>query len=198
MGYHATSSGDTLRTFRDNVSVPPWRVNKSNPWDITQRRVVILNRRFETTHRSHPQGSICQIPGISRSVVSGQRIGQIFKGQEVKSKTFWPLKMGMTHCLETSVQDYDSMPCSIPGAHRSHEHRAGRLKSRILLPKRHTKPVQATRISLLTVSYMGKFQSVTCVVTLIDLKQPEKRMLCGRWLRFTCSPRVTLVAIKAI
>jgi hypothetical protein len=63
-------------------------------WNNTQRRVVILYRRFGTTHRSHLQGS--------RS--------RIRKG---------PLKMGPVGCLETSVQNYQSTLRNIPQERRS-------------------------------------------------------------------------------
>ena len=53
LGYYAASSGNSLPTFRDNLSVPYSRVE--NP-SITQRVVVINYRRFGTTYRSHIQG----------------------------------------------------------------------------------------------------------------------------------------------
>jgi hypothetical protein len=72
-------------------------------WDITQRRVVILHRRFGTT--------ICPI----------------FKGQEVQASwTSWPL--GPIGCRETSVQNYHSTLRNIPEERRSHQHRGGSLK----------------------------------------------------------------------
>jgi hypothetical protein len=43
-------------------------------WGITQRRVVIMYRLFGITYQSHLQGS--------RTDVSGQPIGPIFKSQE--------------------------------------------------------------------------------------------------------------------
>jgi hypothetical protein len=60
-------------------------------WDIKQRRVVILYRRFRTTHRSHLQGSWAS----------------------------WPLKMGQIGCPETSVKDYHSTLCIITEQSRS-------------------------------------------------------------------------------
>jgi hypothetical protein len=55
LGYYATSSAFPLPTFPDNLSVPSSRVKKS-----TQRRVVILYRRFGTTYRPHLQRSRVQ------------------------------------------------------------------------------------------------------------------------------------------
>jgi hypothetical protein len=78
-------------------------------WDITQRWVVILYRRFGTPYRS------------------------IFKGQEVFRKsswTYWPLKMVPIGCTETSVHNYHSTLRNIPEESRSHLHCSGSLKSR--------------------------------------------------------------------
>jgi hypothetical protein len=56
-------------------------------WGIMQRQVAILDRRFGTTYRSHLQGDWVK-----------------------KSSTSWPLKMGLTGCPETSINDYHSTP----------------------------------------------------------------------------------------
>jgi hypothetical protein len=76
-------------------------------WDITQRRVAILYRRFGTTCRSHLQGS--RSLGLWAS---------------------WPLKMGPICCLETSVKDYHWTLRNIREERRSHQHRGRSLKSR--------------------------------------------------------------------
>jgi len=52
-------------------------------WVITQRVGVISYRRFGTTYRSHPQGSIIQ-----------------------RIKNSWTLRMGPTGCYETSVRNH--------------------------------------------------------------------------------------------
>jgi hypothetical protein len=64
LGCYAASSGNPLPTFRDNVSVPSSRVNKSKKkakkkgfFSCTQRSVTILYRRFGRRNRSHFQGS---------------------------------------------------------------------------------------------------------------------------------------------
>jgi len=44
----------------------------------------------------------------------------------------WPLKVGQTGCPETSVSNYQSTLSNIPEERRSHLHRDGSLKSRIL------------------------------------------------------------------
>jgi hypothetical protein len=62
-------------------------------WNITQRRVVKFYRLLE------------------------QRIGPIFKGQDVQE--------------ETSVKDYHSTLRNIPEERRCHQYRGGRLKSRL-------------------------------------------------------------------
>jgi hypothetical protein len=41
----------------------------------------------------------------------------------------WPLKMGLTRCPETSVNNYHTAPRNIPEERRSHQHRDGSLKS---------------------------------------------------------------------
>jgi hypothetical protein len=56
-------------------------------WVITRRQMVMLDRRFGTTYRSHLQGS-----------TSPKKI----------YLTFWPLKMRPIRCPETSVMDYHS------------------------------------------------------------------------------------------
>jgi hypothetical protein len=58
-------------------------------WDITQRWVVVLYRRFGTTYRSNLQGS--------RS-----------PRRKLSSWTSWPLKKEPIGCPETSVQNYHS------------------------------------------------------------------------------------------
>jgi hypothetical protein len=81
-------------------------VKSSFFWDVTQRRVVILYRRFGTTYRSGLQGS--------RSLFLG---------------TSWALKMGRICCPETSVQDHNSTLRNTPEECRSRSHRGGSLKS---------------------------------------------------------------------
>ena len=51
LGYYVASSGNSLQTFRDNLSVP------SPVWVITQRVVVISCRHFGTTYLAHLPGS---------------------------------------------------------------------------------------------------------------------------------------------
>jgi hypothetical protein len=69
-------------------------------WDITQRWVVIVYRRFGTTYRSHLQRS--------RSP------------RRLSSLTSWPLKIGPIGCPETAVQYYHSTLCNIAQERRSH------------------------------------------------------------------------------
>jgi hypothetical protein len=68
-------------------------------WDITQRQVVILYRRFGTTYRSP------------------------FKGQEAKEENTswisWQLKMWPIRCPVTSVEDYHLTLHNIPEQGRS-------------------------------------------------------------------------------
>jgi hypothetical protein len=71
-------------------------------WDITQRRVVIPHICFGKAHRSHLQ------------------------------MTSWLLKMGPIVYPETSVRNYASTLRNIPQESRSHLHRDGSLKSRII------------------------------------------------------------------
>jgi hypothetical protein len=73
-------------------------------WHITQRRLVILYRRFGTTYPSHLQGS--------RSPIRS-----------------WPLKMGPIRCPETSAKDYHSTLRYTPGQRRYLQHRGRSLKS---------------------------------------------------------------------
>jgi hypothetical protein len=75
-------------------------------WDITQRRVVIVYRRFGTMYWSHLHGS------------------RVWVG-----KDSWPVKMGPIHCPETSVNNYFTTPHNIPEERRSHQHCGGSLKS---------------------------------------------------------------------
>jgi hypothetical protein len=95
-------------------------------WDITQRRVVILYRRFGTTFRSHLQGW--------RSPIRvGSRLNRVFFLQAFYSSwTSWPLKMGPISCPETSVNEYHSTLRYTPEERRSHQHRGGSLKLRII------------------------------------------------------------------
>jgi hypothetical protein len=72
-------------------------------WDITERRVILLYRRFGTTYRSH----------IQRSWTSSS------------------LTMGQIVRPETSVNDYHSTSRNSPEQRRSHQHSGRRLKSRI-------------------------------------------------------------------
>jgi hypothetical protein len=62
--------------------------------------------------------------------VAGQRIGSIFKGQEVQwlHWTSWPLKMGPIRCPKTLVKDYHSTLRNTP-EERISQHRGGSLKS---------------------------------------------------------------------
>jgi hypothetical protein len=73
---------------------------------VTQRRVVILYRRFGTTNRSNKAGLL--------------------------HWTSWPLKVGQIRCPETSVKDFHSTLRSTPEERRSHQHRGGNLKPRII------------------------------------------------------------------
>jgi hypothetical protein len=74
-------------------------------WDMTWRSVLIVTD------------------------VSGQRIGPIFKGQEVLSfSDSWPMKMGPIRCPETSVNSNHTTPRNIPEKCRSHQHRGSSLK----------------------------------------------------------------------
>ena len=75
-------------------------------WDITQRRMVILNRRFGTTYRSHLQGLRSPIPWTS-----------------------WSFSMGLIGWPETHVNDYHSTLRNNPEEHRSYQYRCGSLKS---------------------------------------------------------------------
>jgi hypothetical protein len=76
--------------------------------DVTQRRVVILYRRFGTKYRSHLQGS----RGPTR----------------IFFLDLWALKMGPIRCPETSVKDYHSTLRNTPEERRSRQHRGGSLK----------------------------------------------------------------------
>jgi len=71
-------------------------------WYITQRRVVILCRRFGTTYRPHLRGS--------RSA----------------------RRMEPTGCPETSVANYHSTLRNISEERRFNLHRGGRLQSRVV------------------------------------------------------------------
>jgi hypothetical protein len=102
-------------------------------WGITQRRGVILYRRFGTTYRSHLHGT--RSPRIFLDLLSPRRfldfkppedgtdtlsrhvsIGlldlwrwdQYVVPKRRYSWTSWPLKMGTVRCPETSVKDYHS------------------------------------------------------------------------------------------
>jgi hypothetical protein len=60
-------------------------------WDLTQRRMVFLYRRFGTSY------------------------SPVFKGKQFrKNWTVWPLKTGETGCPETSVLKYHSALRKIP------------------------------------------------------------------------------------
>ena len=77
-------------------------------WDITQRGLVVMYRRFGTTHITYFQG-----PKIPR---------------RSPSWTAWSLKMGPISCPETSVHNYQSTLRNIPEG-RSHLHGSGSLKA---------------------------------------------------------------------
>ena len=83
-------------------------------WDITQRRVLNLYRRFGTTYRSHLQ--------VSRS-----------KRRKLYSRTSWPVKMRQIGCPETSAQNYHSSLRNIPDKLRPHLHGGRILKSHITM-----------------------------------------------------------------
>jgi hypothetical protein len=71
-------------------------------WDITQRRVVILYRRFGTSYRSRLQGSKSQ-----------------------RKKDFFTLENGTD-----TLSPKHSTLCNTPEERRCHQHRGGSLKSR--------------------------------------------------------------------
>jgi hypothetical protein len=73
---------------------------------------------------------LCNVERCSFTDVSGQHLGPIFQGQDVR--TSWPLKMGPIRCPETSVQDYHLTLRNISEEHISHQHRGGKQKSQIL------------------------------------------------------------------
>jgi hypothetical protein len=77
---------------------------------ITQRRMIILYRRFGTTCRSHLQGYW----------------------------TSWLLKMGPIRCSETSVKGYYSTLRNAPEECISRQHRGGSRKSQISLCSLHS------------------------------------------------------------
>ena len=79
-------------------------------WSITHRRVVILYRRFGTTYRPHLRGT--------RSIF----FFDLLTSEDV-TNTFFP---------ETSAKDYHSTLRNTPEERRSHQHRSGSLKSRML------------------------------------------------------------------
>jgi hypothetical protein len=80
-------------------------------WDVTQRWKVVLCRRFDTTYRSHLQG---------------------WRSRRRKpSWTFWPLKMRLIGCVETSARDYHWAPRNLPEERRSGLHRGGSLRPRV-------------------------------------------------------------------
>ena len=81
-----------------------WNLRSALFWDITQRWVVVLYRRFGTNYLSHLQGSW----------------------------TSWPLKMGPIGFPETSVQNYHSTLCNIPEARRSQLLSGGSMSSRVV------------------------------------------------------------------
>jgi hypothetical protein len=77
--------------------------------------------------------------------VSGQRIGPVFKGQEIQEKIpfllglldlffldFLTLEDGPICCPETSVNNYHTTPRNIAEERKSNQHRGGSLKSRLL------------------------------------------------------------------
>jgi hypothetical protein len=68
-------------------------------WDFTQRLVVVLYRRFETTYRYHLQAS--------RS-----------PRRKLSSWASWVLNMGPICCTETSVGNCDSALLNIPEQRR--------------------------------------------------------------------------------
>ena len=72
-------------------------------WAITQRIVVIPYRRFETTYRSHLQGS--------------------------KNQDYCPMKMGIMGCPETSVMNYHYTLRNSPEERSYHLIRGGRMQS---------------------------------------------------------------------
>jgi hypothetical protein len=102
-------------------------------WDITQRRVIILYRRFGTTYRSHLQGS--RSPRFLRFLDPWrfQRLAA------PKRRTF----------LDLPLPVYAG---NVPEESRCHLHRGGSLKS-------HT-PVQASFILKLTMTDMHHMQFI--------------------------------------
>jgi hypothetical protein len=81
-----------VHLLHTNINTNPWLraslamlMRTALFWGVTQRRVVILCRRFGTTYRSHLQGSISPFLGLSD-----------------------PWYMGPICCPETSVKDYHS------------------------------------------------------------------------------------------
>jgi hypothetical protein len=89
----AAYTGNSLPTLRNNLSVPPSNVKKSQ---ITQRRVGMPYRRFATTS------------------------GPVLKGTE-KQMIYWPLEIVPTGYSEMSVRNYHYMLRNIPEERRSHQ-----------------------------------------------------------------------------
>jgi len=81
-------------------------------WDAMRRRWVVIKRSFGTTQRTHLQ--------VSRT-------------QRKVSWTAWPLKMGPISCPETSENNYQSRPRTIPEERISRLQQGGSLKSRMVL-----------------------------------------------------------------
>jgi hypothetical protein len=74
-------------------------------WDVTQRRFVVIYRRFVATYRSH-------------------------LNYKKTSRTVWPLKMEQIGCPETWVTNYKSTMGNTPEERRSHLHGGGSQISR--------------------------------------------------------------------
>jgi hypothetical protein len=102
-------------------STTPFRYVKHNSymksarfWDITQRWVIVLHRRFGTIYLYHLQGS---------------KPPKRKPRRKISSRTSWTLKMTPIGCPETSVYNYHSKLRNIPEEWRSHVHRGGSLRS---------------------------------------------------------------------
>jgi hypothetical protein len=100
-------------------------------WDITQRLVEIVYRRFGTTYQSHLQGSRTSascgsnLPTFRNNVSSpSSRVKDVFTS-----------KMGPM-LSETSVKDFHTTPRNTPEERRSHQHRGGSLRSSFILHRR--------------------------------------------------------------
>ena len=126
-------------------------------WDITQRWVVVVYRRFGTTCRPHLQGSW----------------------------TSWPLKMGPIGCHETSVQNYHSALRNIPDECRSDLHCGGSLRSQ--QPYCCCSPSLPRTVPRIHFAAVNNCSPMACGFRAFCIKHCWARSFDRDWITNTCS-----------